>query len=118
MVSSVEKENYSRCLDVVDHMKPIAEKDGKTLAQLAIYWVTTRTGVSTSLLGARTVKEIEENAAGTGWTLDATDLNLIDGYAREVFSTLPEYPDMFRNWQRWELQRRRYEKSNRIPQDN
>lgn len=113
-----QPENYSRCLDVVDHMKPIAEKYGKTLAQLAIYWVTTRAGVSTSLLGARTVKEIEENAAGTGWTMDATDLNLIDGYAREVFSTLPEYPDMFRNWQRWELQRRRYEKSNRIPQDN
>ncbi len=110
-----QPEHYSRCLDAVDKLKPVAAKYGKTLAQLAIYWVVSRPGVSTALLGARTVREIEENAGGVGWQMDPADLALIDGYTRAVFEALPVVPDMFQNWQRWDLQRRRYERSGRLP---
>jgi myo-inositol catabolism protein IolS len=110
-----QPQNFARCLDAVDQMRPIAAKYEKTLAQVAIHWVTSRLGVSTSLLGARTVSEIEENAGGTGWEMSEADLAEIDRFGRDVFDALPEYPDMFRNWQRWDLQRRRYELGNRIP---
>lgn len=106
---------YERCLDAVERMSPIAHKYGKTLAQVAINWVTQQPGVSASLLGARTVGEIEENAGGVGWTMDPSDRDLVDACARAVYECLPAYPDMFRNWERWDLQRRRYEQSNRIP---
>lgn len=109
------EEYYGRCLDAVEKMRPVAEKYGKTLAQLAIAWVIGRPGVSTSLLGARTVAEIEENTGGTGWAMDAADRDDVDGYARAVADGLAAYPDMFRNWERWDLQRRRYERSDRVP---
>jgi aryl-alcohol dehydrogenase-like predicted oxidoreductase len=110
-----QPENYARCLDAVDRMRPVAARYGKSLAQLAIAWLTARPGVSTSLLGARTVREIEENVGGTGWSPSEADLAAVDGYTREVFDRLPLYPDMFRNWQRWDLQRRRYEQTHRLP---
>jgi myo-inositol catabolism protein IolS len=73
--------------------------------------------VSASLLGARTAREIEENAGGVGWTMDEADLALIDGCTREVFESLPVLPDIFRNWERWDLQKRRYEKAGRMPSE-
>ncbi len=110
-----QPENYVRCLDAVEEMRPVAARYGRTLAQLAIGWLTSRPGVSTALRGARTVREIEENAGGVGWAIDPADLALVDGYAREVFESLPSYPDMFGNWERSDLQRRRYERANRLP---
>jgi myo-inositol catabolism protein IolS len=110
-----QPEYYGRCLDAVDRMRPIAEKYGKSLAQLAIAWVISRPGVTTALLGARTVREIEENAGGVGWTMDEADRAFIDQCTGAVFDSLPDYPDMFQNWQRWDLQRRRYERTGRIP---
>ena len=53
---------YEHALDVVERLRPIAAKYGKTVPQLAVQWLTSRPGVSSPLLGARTVAEIEENA--------------------------------------------------------
>lgn len=112
-----QPERYGRCLDAAEAMRPLAAKHGKTLAQLAINWVTGRPGVSASLLGARTVREIEENAGGVGWSLDPADRDAADALARPVADELTPYPDMFRSWTRWELQRRRYERDNRVPHE-
>lgn len=71
--------------------------------------------MTTALVGARTVAEIEANAGGLGWTMSAEDLALVDGYTRAVADALPPYPDMFHNWRRSDLQRRRYERSGRLP---
>ncbi len=106
--------HFGRCLDAVAQMKPVAEKYGKTLAQLAIAWNAQRPGITTSLLGARTVAEIEENAGATELEPSPADLALIDGYAREVVDGLPPYPDMFGNWVKSDLQKRRYEQAGRI----
>ncbi|CAA9577501.1 MAG: hypothetical protein AVDCRST_MAG88-2960 [uncultured Thermomicrobiales bacterium] len=112
-----QPERYARCLDAVEQMRPVAAKYGKTLAQTAIAWVAGRPGVSTALLGARTPAEIEENAGGVGWALADADLTLLDSYARPVAEGLSPYPDMFHNWRQSELQRRRYERSGRLPQE-
>lgn len=110
-----QRDHFDRCLDAVERLRPAAAKYGKTLAQLAINWVIGRPGVSTALLGARTVAEIEENAGGVGWKLAPADLAEIDAATRAVFEALPAYPDMFRQWERNDLQRRRYERAGRIP---
>lgn len=110
-----QPENFGRCLDAVEKLRPIAAKYGKTVAQLAVNWVTTRPGVSTSLLGARTIPEIEENVGGVDFTLSPADLAAADAGPREVWESLPELPDMFQNWERWDLQRRRYVQANRLP---
>ncbi len=110
-----QPEHYGRCLAAVERLRPVADKYGRTVAQVAIAWLTGRPGVSAALLGARTPAEIEENAGGVGWSMTDADLATVDGYGRAVTDGLLQYPDMFRNWQRWELQRRRYERSGRLP---
>jgi aryl-alcohol dehydrogenase-like predicted oxidoreductase len=112
-----QPEHYGRCLDAVAAMRPIAARYGKTLAHAAIGWVTRQPGVTTALLGARTTGEIEENAGGVGWTMSDADWAAFDAPARAVFDGLPDYPDMFQNWQRSDLQRRRYERLGRLPKD-
>ena len=106
---------YERCLAAVDALRPIAERAGLTVPQLAIAWLLGRPGVSTALVGARTVPEIEENVVGATQQVSAEDMVAADAATREVFESLPRVPDMFQNWETWELQRRRYERDGQIP---
>jgi myo-inositol catabolism protein IolS len=106
---------YERCLDAVEALRPIAERSGLTLSQLAITRLLGRPGMSTALVGARTVPEIEENVVGAIRELSARDMTRAEAITREVFETLPRVPDMFQNWENWELQRRRYEQTGQMP---
>lgn len=105
---------YERCLDAVEELRPIAARAGLTVPQLAAAWLLSRPGVSTVLVGARTVAEIEENVGGAV-TVDPGELAAADAATRTVFESLPKVPDMFQNWENWELQRRRYEQTGQLP---
>jgi len=65
-------------LDVIARLKPIAEKYGKTTAQLSVAWVLRRPEVTSAICGARRPSQIEETAGGAGWTIDDEDLKAID----------------------------------------
>ncbi len=106
---------YERSLDAVNALQPIAARSGLTVAQLAVAWLLARPGMSTALVGARTVLEIEENVLGATGQVSAADMAAADAITREVFETLPRVPDMFQNWENWELQRRRYERDGQFP---
>lgn len=108
---------YERAIDAVDALRPIAARNGLTVPQLAIHWLLSRPGLSTALVGARTVAEIEENVPGATAQISGSDLAEADAATRAVFETLPRVPDMFQNWENWELQRRRYEKTGQLPVD-
>lgn len=107
--------HYGVCLDVVEQVRPIAAKHGKTVAQTALAWLAAQPGVSSTLVGARTVAEIEEDVGAAGWKLEPEDLAEIDRLGRSVTDDYPPYPDIFRNWLGWDLQRRRYEAQGRVP---
>lgn len=64
--------------DKVDRLRPIAEKHGRSLAQLALAWVLTRAAVSSAIVGATRVAQLEENCAALTLELDADDLATID----------------------------------------
>ena len=91
---------YERALAAVERLRPIAERYGRSLPQLAIAWLTSRTGVSSPLLGARTVAEIEDNVAGVGWTIEPDDLVAIDKATLPVWEEIKEQGDMFGYWVR------------------
>jgi myo-inositol catabolism protein IolS len=91
----IQPEVYVQCLDAVDQLRPIAQRNGKTVAQLAIRWLTGQPAVTTALLGARTVDEIEENVRGVDWTLSAADAALVETAARPIAERVAAYPDMF-----------------------
>jgi aryl-alcohol dehydrogenase-like predicted oxidoreductase len=60
-----------RSLAVADGMRPIAERLGATLAQLAIAWVLHQPGVSAAIAGSRDGRHVDENAEASN--LDLTD---------------------------------------------
>ncbi len=71
-------------LERVRSLAPIAERRGQTLAQLAIVWVLRDPRVTTALLGASSVSQLERNVAALEHPeLDADELGEIDRYAQE-----------------------------------
>lgn len=89
---------FERALDAVEGLRPIAAKYGKSVAQLAIQWLTSRPGVTSPLLGARTALEIEENAGSVGWTIAAADVAEIDLLTLPIWKEIADKGDMFGYW--------------------
>jgi aryl-alcohol dehydrogenase-like predicted oxidoreductase len=80
-----------RNVRAADELKGIAERYRRTLPQLALRWTTSQPGVSTSLVGCRTVAEVEDNVGAIGWTIDDADLEEIDRvFARHRVDTCPD----------------------------
>jgi L-glyceraldehyde 3-phosphate reductase len=62
----------------------IAQRRGQTLAQMAIAWVLRDERVTSALLGASSVEQLDQNlAALQNLRFDAGELAEIDGYARD-----------------------------------
>jgi len=61
-------------LKFIEGLRPIAEGNGKTLAQLAIAWVLRRPEVTAAIVGARDPGQIEETVEAGEWRLSEGDL--------------------------------------------
>ena len=73
-------------LTAVQQLKPIAEKEGLTLAQLAVAWVLQNPNVSSAIIGATKPSQIKENVKASGVKLDSETMKAIDS----VLGKLPE----------------------------
>jgi aryl-alcohol dehydrogenase-like predicted oxidoreductase len=62
---------------LVEQLRPIAWKYGKTVGQLAIAWVLRNDAVTSAIVGARRAQQVVENVGGTGWALAAEDIAAI-----------------------------------------
>nr|MBC8450399.1 aldo/keto reductase [Chloroflexota bacterium] len=63
--------------------RPIAERYGRTLAQLAIAWVLRRPEVTAAIVGARRPSQIEGTAPAGDWELSAEDIAAMDALLAE-----------------------------------
>lgn len=75
-----------RSLAVVDGLRPISERLGVTLAQLALAWTIHQPGVTAAIAGSRNPDHVRQNAA-------AGDLVLDEGTLAEIEELLPLGPD-------------------------
>lgn len=64
--------------DVVDGLKPIAQAKGCTLSQLALAWCAAQPGVTSPIIGPRTMEQLEDNLGALTVSLSADDLAAID----------------------------------------
>ena len=84
------EEVFARNVAVVDELKPIAARLGKTVPHLALRWVLSNPVVSVALVGFRRPAEVEENVAGLDWSLDQATLDEIDAvFAKHGVDTAP-----------------------------
>jgi aryl-alcohol dehydrogenase-like predicted oxidoreductase len=69
---------FSATLALVKKLRPIAERNNKSLAQLAIAWVLRRPEVTSAIVGARRPDQIEETVQAGNWELSAEDIAEIE----------------------------------------
>lgn len=67
-----------RVTDRVDELRPIAQRRGMTLAQLAIAWLLTRDAVTSVIIGVTRAEQVEENCTLPDSPLTENDLREID----------------------------------------
>lgn len=80
-------------LEMLDQLKPIAENNNKTLAQLAIAWVLRRPEVTSAIVGVRRPSQIEETAPAGDWELTEGEIAQIDKILEEYEAKLKEVSD-------------------------
>jgi len=97
-----KSENLGKCLYTVERLRAVAKDLGVTVAQLSLRWLVSQPGVTTALVGARTVDEIAENAGSLGWDLPASVLAEVQGISDETYYSMPFYYDMWENWMTWQ----------------
>ena len=78
----------ARAFRILDVMRPIAERHQVSVAQVALAWLLSRAQVSTVILGARSMAQLEDNLGSTQLELGAEELTALN----EVSSLPPEYP--------------------------
>lgn len=75
-------------LALVDGLRPISERHGRSLAELAIAWVLGRSEVTSAIVGARRPAQIEGTAAAGDWSLSDDEIaeidRLLDKHARDL----------------------------------
>jgi aryl-alcohol dehydrogenase-like predicted oxidoreductase len=76
--SRFQEPELSANLELVEGLRGIAEKRGRTVGQLAIAWILRRPEVTAAIVGARHPYQIEETVAAGDWVLSREDLAAID----------------------------------------
>jgi aryl-alcohol dehydrogenase (NADP+) len=84
-----DRRGTERTWTIIEAVQAIAEDRGVSMAQVALAWVTDRPGVTSTILGARTVAQLETN-------LRAADLHLTGAEATALDQAgqlpAPDYP--------------------------
>ena len=64
------RSTQQRTWDVVDAVRDVADKRGVSMAQVALAWLVDRPSVTSVILGARTLEQLEDNLAAGSLHLD------------------------------------------------
>ena len=75
---TMKRIGQDRSYDVMDAVHAIAEKRRASNAQVAIAWLLAKKEVSSVILGARTVAQLEDNLGAADMTLTADEVKTLD----------------------------------------
>jgi len=67
-----------RTWDVIDAVQKVADDRGVSMAEVALAWVTGRPAVTSTILGARTLGQLEANLRAAGLQLTAAEAAALD----------------------------------------
>jgi aryl-alcohol dehydrogenase-like predicted oxidoreductase len=89
----VDKE---RAWNIIDTLRPIAEAHGTNPASVALAWLLTRSVVTSVLVGAKRLEQLEANLAAADLELTDEEIHRLD----EVSALPPEYPGWMIEYQK------------------
>jgi len=64
--------------DLLDELQKIANELGSTVAAVSLAWVHSRPGVASTIIGARTMKQLEQNLAALDLPLSTDHMERLD----------------------------------------
>ena len=67
--------------DVVEGLRPLAETKGCTLAQFTLAWCLQQPGITSPIIGPRTMEQLEDNLGALGVMISDEDCQQIDALA-------------------------------------
>lgn len=70
--------DVERGFDVVDVLDEIAKERSVSIAQVAINWLLRRPGITSVIIGARTMEQLEDNLRAAGWELTEDEVARLD----------------------------------------
>ncbi len=83
-------EYFPKNIRVVEDLKGVAKRYGKSLPQFALRWTLSNPVVSTALVGCRNVAEVDDNVGALGWSIADADMKEIDAiFARHGVDPAP-----------------------------
>lgn len=78
-----------RTWQVVDAVRQVAEERGVSMARVALAWVADRPAVTSVILGARTVEQLDDNLAAAGLHLSEKETALLTDASAPIVSDYP-----------------------------
>src|SRR5215217_7371578 len=82
-----------RTWDVVDAVREVADRRGASMAQVALAWLVAQPAVTSVILGARTLEQLEDNLGAADLHLSAEETALLDEASAPIVDDYP-YGDL------------------------
>ena len=88
-MEAYDRRGTDRTWRVIDAVQQVASARGVSMAQVALAWVHSRPGVTATILGARTVEQLDDNLRAAGLRLSAAETAALDAASDPQ---PPDYP--------------------------
>ena len=79
-------DTMERCEVIVDALKKVADRYGKTPSQVAVRWVLENPWVSCALVGIKDEQQVLENSGAVGWRMDKQDWDYLSSLGWDASS--------------------------------
>ncbi len=87
--------NKEKAYDIIEVMDTIAQAKGVSVAQIALAWLLHQKVVSTVIIGAKRMEQLEDNLKSIEVVLSAEELAVLE----QASALVPEYPNWMINFQ-------------------
>jgi aryl-alcohol dehydrogenase (NADP+) len=77
-MEAYDRRGMQRTWEVIDAVQKVADERGVSMAEVALAWVTDRPAVTSTILGARTVEQLEANLRAAGLHLSEEETAALD----------------------------------------
>ena len=79
-----QEDIFPKCLEVVQLLEEISQKYGKKPSQVSLRWLIQQPGVTSVIVGARNVRQLEENFGALDWHMADKDVKKLTDKGKEI----------------------------------
>jgi aryl-alcohol dehydrogenase-like predicted oxidoreductase len=88
-MEAYDRRGTERAWNVIDAVQKVAEDRGVSMAEVALAWVTDRPAVTSTILGARTVSQLQTNLRAAGLHLTQAETAALDAASAPQVADYP-----------------------------